>query len=305
MGWRFCGLGWAVACCLAGAVGKGAEGADPDGRGHVVVGFNLKSLTNADVKDVSAATELWVREIAKRSGLRAEARVFRNDGELRGAFREGTVDMVSGTTLDYLRTLRHTKAEVAYGGLAGGKATRRYLVLVPVASAYRHVPDLRGKRLAAKREEELALLYLNTFLLRSGQEEAGRFFRDIVEKRTWSQAALATFFGRADACLVTDGAFKTMVALNPQVGERLRVLASSPELVETLAFFRLEYDGETKRKIRRAVSGLASSQYGRQLLLLFRLDDVVALQESDLRTTRALVEEYWALRRGQDGVAGE
>ena len=49
------------------------------------------------------------------------------------------------------------------------------------------------------------------------------------------------FFRTVDACLVTESGFQTIVEMNPQVGRRLRVLASSPRIVPFVTCFHSDF----------------------------------------------------------------
>ena len=126
--------------------------------------------------------------------------------------------------------------------------------------------------------------------------EAPGFFSSIVDKRKSSQAVLSVFFRQTDACIATSEAFDIMVALNPQVGRRLKVIASSPEIVCTVSFFRKGYCEKTKAVIRNGAANLENTVEGQQLLILFKLTGIFFLKDSDLDSFRVLLNEYRQLK---------
>jgi len=101
---------------------------------------------------------------------------------------------------------------------------------------------------------------------------------------------------QADACLVGKGAFLTAAELNPQVAQRLRVLAESPEFLPTVAFFRNNMNPELMRKIVELSGTLKDDPHGRQVLTLFKVDDLGPSEESNLGNLRAMMAEVDRLR---------
>jgi ABC-type phosphate/phosphonate transport system substrate-binding protein len=81
---------------------------------------------------------------------------------------------------------------------------------------------------------------------------------------------LPVFFRQADACVVTRRGFKTMSELNPQVSQRLKVLAASPGLVPTGFGFRPDYTDPLKNTIVAELARIKDSPAGAQVLTLFQ-----------------------------------
>ncbi len=259
-------------------------------------GFEMKALTDVDIRDAKTAVEFWVREVAEDSGLRAETYIYEDLNSLVKELQRGKIDVANTTPLDYLRITQMLELEISFGILKRGKKTRKFILLVRSDSSFNRVEDLRGRRLVLKKGDDIGHLYLNTLLLRNKQEEANKFFWSIHKKKKFSQTILNVFFGQADACITTDVVFKTMVDLNPQIGKRLKVISSSQEIIYGLNFFRKDFDDKIKEKIKRKSLGLKETVHGKQVLLLFKADAVIILKESDLETLKALLNEYEELK---------
>ena len=73
----------------------------------------------------------------------------------------------------------------------------------------------------------LALAWLDIALFNDGCRPVAEFCR-VEQNKKLTKVVLPVFFRQNDACVVTRRGFKTMSELNPQVGQQLRVLASSP-----------------------------------------------------------------------------
>ena len=271
--------------------------ADDKGKPDLVIGYDMRVLLDADIKDVKAATELWMGQVAEKNGLTAEILIYSDPAYMLKDFKDGRVDMASTTTLDYLHIAEEVDTELAYSGIyANEKSNKKYLLIVRSDAGFVDVNDLARKKLAVQKADDAALLFLNTHLLRNKQPKTLGFFSSIIEKRKSSQAVLSVFFRQADVCIATDEAFGIMAELNPQIGMQLKVIASSPEIVCTVSFFRKDYSEKRKAIIRKGAENLVNTVEGKQLLTLFKLAYIYLLKDSDLDSFRLLVNEYRQLK---------
>ena len=146
---------------------------------------------------------------------------------------------------------------------------------------------LKNKKIATLKANSIGMLFLNTELLKAKQAEADRFFSMIQEKSKESQAILAVFFGQADACIVSENGFHTMIELNPQIAQKLHAIMSSPELVEVVGFFRNDYPPADKAQAIRGMQGaIKQHERGKQIMLLFNVDRMDLLKEGQLPVSR-------------------
>jgi len=249
--------------------------ADNKGKPDLAIGYDIRVLLDADIKDIKAVTELWIGQVAKKTGLTADSVIYSNFASMLKDFKDGRVDMASTTTLDYLRIAKELETELAYSAIyANEKPTRKYLLIVRSDAGFVDVNDLARKKLAILKTDDTALLYLNTHLLRNKLPEAAGFFSSIIEKKKSSQAVLSVFFRQADACIANDEAFEIMTELNPQIGRQLKVIASSPEIVCVVSFFRKDYNEKSKAIMRNVTANLVNTVDGQQLLTLLKLADI-------------------------------
>jgi ABC-type phosphate/phosphonate transport system substrate-binding protein len=250
------------------------------------IGYASNSLPEIDIKDANAALEIWVKEIAKDVGASAESRIYTDVISLFKDFQNGKLDMGVTLTSDYLKAERELNAELAFSKVRGGKKTMKHLLLVHSDSDYHEIRDLKNKKIAILRKDESSEIFLNSVLLRKKLPVAKKFFMGIEEKNKPSNAILSVFFKQADACITSDTSLNTMIALNPQIGEKLRVIASSPELIETVSFFRRGFEEKYKQIVMNLSQKLQDHPRGQQILLLFQVDRLVKTKESDLDITR-------------------
>ncbi len=259
-------------------------------------GYHLRAMQNIPIKDAEAAIKVWVDELSHEDSLKSKVHLYKDLDPLIKDFQKGELDLISIDPLDYLVSMQEIEAELAFNPVKYGKKTNKYLLLVRSDSSFADITDLRGKKLVVLKGTHAGLLFLNTLLLRHKQEETDKFFFAIDEKNKVLKVVLSVFFGKADACIVPEGAFKTMAELNPQVGKQLRIINSSEELIWGISLFHKDINEKLKEKIKKITYSLKERIRGEQILMLFKIEDIVQLEESSLDTLKNLHNEYEKLK---------
>ena len=267
-----------------------------EGKPRLNIGYSSKAFLDVDIKDASAALNVWVNEWSEKEGFTAENHIYDDMGTFVKDFRNNKLDFGIVKSLDYLRIRNQLDTELAFTHAKGGKKTIKYLLLVRSDSGVSDVMDLRNRKLTLRKGDDIGRLFLNTYLLKNKQPEVDNFFGSVEQKGRSSQVVLSVFFGQADACIISDLSLKTMTELNPQVGEKLKIIASSPEFIEGVNFFRKGYDEKNKTIVLDRSKKLKDTARGKQIMLLFKFEEVVSLQERDLETLKKLMHEYERLK---------
>jgi ABC-type phosphate/phosphonate transport system substrate-binding protein len=270
--------------------------ADTTQKPDFVIAYSLKSLVDVDPKDAMAAFKIYVEELAKKIGYTGNSVTYDNIENVMKEVESGRVDMISMSSIQYLKIKNRSLIELAYGNVRGGKTTLKYLLLVHSKQGFTKITHLQGKKLILLKGDEMGTLYLNTVLLKQRLGGVREFFSSVDEKVKTSQAVLSIFFGQADACVVNDLAYQTMIEMNPQLGRDLKVLHTSPELLDNLAVYRKNLDNTIKQKTHEIASGLKTHPRGKQILMLFKIEDLVPIKETDLSATKELLGEYDRLK---------
>jgi ABC-type phosphate/phosphonate transport system substrate-binding protein len=287
-----------LACLLTILFVSAARPAE-SGKADFVFAYTNRIFADVDPKDAMAAMNIYVAELVKNAGYSGESQLYDTLDEIVEKIKKGTVDFVVLSSLDYLNIKNRVDVVLSLGQAKGGKGSVKYLLLTNANRRYTKLGELKDKKLLITMKDEIAAMYLNTLLLKERFGEAKKFFSAVEEKTKPSQAVLSVFFGQADACVTTDVALKTMVELNPQLGKTLNIMASSPELVTTVTVFRRSTNINVQQNTREIGLKLKDNPRGRQVLLLFKIDGLVPVQESDLVGIRELMGEYDRLRAGK------
>jgi phosphonate transport system substrate-binding protein len=291
---------WLLCGCTAGF---GADRGEPPV--FLDMGMTAEALGDVNFNDATAAFKTYATMFGAERGLvmEVDAEVFDGLGDLRQALEEGRMRVVGLQTQEYLELRGQVPLDLMFKAERSGTSLESYVVLVRADSDLHQIADLRNAdfKMMSGTNMGLAPIWVDVLLMESGLPAGADYFRTIALERTAPLTVLPVFFGRTDACLVSSHAFETMVELNPQVGQRLRVLCQSPDVVPFVTCIRSDFTGQHRRQTEESFLTAHQHPSGQQAHLLFRHDRMLPCTEADLKTARDLVDRYRRLSMGRPG----
>jgi phosphonate transport system substrate-binding protein len=294
-------LGAALLLLLTSPAGVGAS---PEKAVRIRLGLSEALFDDMNENDAKAAVRAWTQSIADASHLEVDGtpQVMRSE-DIVHAITFHLIDAFTIMAPDYAKVSRFvdpimfTDSNYAKNGL-------EYVLLVPQDSGVHDLGGLRGHSLLVLQRADMCLAtpWLETLLASSNLEAPDRFFGRVTRSRKVAQTVLPVFFGSADVCLVTRQAFDTMGELNPQLRQKLRVLAMSPKVVTAMVALHKDSPDETKSRLQAALTGMYDSPGGRQILTLFQSGPLVAVDSSVLRGSLDIIAAYDRLKARRAGA---
>lgn len=251
--------------------------------------MSVIKTSEIEVRDIQTAYSLWTSRLAKRLKIQTDHRFYINPDKMVDDFIHGKISIINTSGLNYLRMeskIAPYRDSQLYSSVRGGKRTYRYLILCRSDLKHTEMNQLKGSKIIIKKEEETATYYLDLLMKDMGYHHPEAFFSEIEKTNTFVKAVLSVFFSQYPCCMCTDSVFDTMIELNPQVGGRLSIIHQSPELTNGVFFFHRNYNKDIQNAIMEEAMNLEKTSYGRQVLLLYRIDRIVQLDDADLKTTR-------------------
>lgn len=264
------------------------------GPNRVNVAFSQASFPDVAMSDVRAAMALWTEEVTRNvKGIDTfTTRIYPSVDAMVEAMREGTADIAVLPTIEYFKVERRLDADLGFVSSQGTGGYHRFLLVVQAGLPAQQLRDLKGLRLCHVTGDTLGLLFLNHALLQQRLPEMDRFFVTVETRAKGSQALTNVFFGRTDACLVTEEAYRITVAMNPQIERKVRILAVSSRMYGALAVYRKGYPASLRQRVLEAVNELKRYPRGAQILNLFQASEIQKATEADLAESRRLYREY-------------
>lgn len=280
-----------------------AAGQPGSGEHSLRVGFAAGTFPDLDHRDVQAAMQLWTKQLAKGMGLAAEPRtiVFTKTEDLLAAVNRGELTVVSLPALEYLRIRKAAAMKPAIVSHSNASSKRRFILVARRDGGIKTVRDLRGKCLVlpSKRKFSAGHIWLDVLLLKEGLPDAGTFCRETRESPVAAQALMAVFFKQSDVAVVNRGALETSIALNPQLGRELTIIAESDALLGDLTCIPDNVSAGLRRSIEQAATRLHESTAGRQIFTLFQMDRAILFQPAHLAGLEVLLRERDRLLTGK------
>ncbi len=264
---------------------------------YLNVGYTKSLLSDVDFKDAQVAMDLWVKELSKstKNPLYPRSILIDDLPSLVHAINAKQVDVLGLSCLDYFKIKDQANLEPGMVVIIGGKPSKEFSLITRRDKSLKNLGDLKNSRLLVHNEkpgEGVPLMWLDTFLVKQGAPSSKLLFANIKDVDKVSQAVLPVFFKQADACLVARSGFETMVELNPQLGEQLNILATSPGFVLGGVFFRKDFREDGKKLIMDTCMKFSTYSSGRQILTLFKAEAFYPFKPSYFETLLDLIKEH-------------
>jgi ABC-type phosphate/phosphonate transport system substrate-binding protein len=261
---------------------------DPE---YVRVAYSSGVFRDVDTRDAQLAIELWTSELSKMVNLKPKAMIFTSLKAIESQIKNREIDLIAVPTLEYLRSKSRSEMEPVLVGMAKDQVGDEFVLLTPgqVGGQLRH---LQGKTIniqGSRGAESIPGLWLDALLRRQGLPPSASFFREVREVNKPSQAVLPVLFKKADAAIVTQEAYETLVEMNPQEGKDLTINATSPRYLQTMLVIRKSVSVPLQRRIIEAAINLSTHARGDQILKLFMTSKIVLFKQAYLKGVEELV----------------
>jgi len=260
------------------------------------VGFTKSCFQGVNKNDAEASFKTFLATVGRQRGYELEpiVEIFDDLPAFVTAINEGKIQLAIIDPWQYLSMDILKVMPPYFTPVPKDEAGRSYAILTRRGSEFHTLGDLRGKDFV-RLEIGAATMgqpWLETLLLVNGFGTQERFFGKIEIVGKPSLAVLPVFFGNKHACLVDMLGFDVMKELNPQIGFKLQVIATSePYIDDVICLSEKGWTSEKhKRDVIQSMTELHLEPSGQQILALFKTAKLVPFQEAQLDT----VKKLWA-----------
>jgi ABC-type phosphate/phosphonate transport system substrate-binding protein len=291
---------WLSAAALALAPAHGISG--QDGRPLLRYGICIGAIETANPNDVRAASVVWTQGIADAVGSfrGADAFLFSTPAAASDAINSGDADVLALSTLEYLAAERVLKASPAMVWQMTTSPMVQYVVLARAGTD--DLSRAAGRSLAlyaTGRPWALSEMWADVALADAGVKRGQAALSAVRIQDKKGRAAMAVFFGQADFAIEDRAAFDTAVAMNPKMGQELKVLARSPELLSGLVCISDRMGPALRQQfVDKAIHLHESTRY-QQTFVTMRVSRLLRWDPHYLDSARALLARHQALKTGR------
>lgn len=300
---RFLGTYLAPVATILMTMSEAGMGADPT---ELRMGFSDNVFQDVIKSDAQAITKIYAEGVLDgiyEEEWQAKTMVFSQVTSIVEALRADEVDFLILLPMEYLEISRAVPLEVIWTVMVGEAVSYEYVLMARRDSGIGDLEHLAGRKLVMDTggKGRIPQMWLDTMLWNSDLSGSEDFFDSIKEVGKPAQALLPIFFGEADACLIPYQTFHTMAELNPQLSEQLVVLFRSPGFCRGVLCAPPAVYEKYEPRFEDTCTSLNTGPQGRQLLTIFRVDEIVPFEPAHLEGVQELVQEYDRLKAHAGG----
>ena len=261
-----------------------------------VMGVFLPGVSDeANLSDIRVAMDYWMQEISHEMNvIDGHTEFFVNMNDMRESFNKKQLDMIIAPPFSIAKHFDIAELADGFMGVRAHDQFNSLLLLVKNDASIASLADLRGKRLIMPENDEMSEVFIDTQIREQFHRGYHDFFAGVGFENKHNRLILDLFFGKADAALVYLHAYDLMTELNPQIKEKTKILLLYPLRSKSYSFFRRDY--ADTQNILNHINTLFKNPRGRQILELFKTDEITSSRIQDLMPIKALYEEYLVLK---------
>lgn len=267
----------------------------------LLVAYSSEIMHEVDISDANVAINIWIKELGGRlkSSLVPKSYIFTNLEKLINSLNNNQVDLVAIPTLDYLEIKNKVNLIPVLIGTSDNRFDEKLVILVHKDSDIRSFKELYGKAILVTNSftsNTLSYLWLETLFYENELVAFNKFIDQVKTVSKPSQAVLPVFFRQADVCVVSQRSFSIIQELNPQLKQDLKIIGISPGLLRFIFCIHADFDPTMRERIIKEACTLETNTKGRQLLTIFKIDDITKFKPEYLDDVIELVKKNKSLK---------
>jgi phosphonate transport system substrate-binding protein len=267
------------------------------------LGYMKNIFNDVDINDAQAAVIVWMNEIDKsynynKNGYDLRGKIYSSINEFKEDLKKGDVAIIAINTFDYFNYGNKLGLEPAFVPTINGNIGAEYYLLIREKNNYKSLKDLKGANIGISTDQNhtASKLWLDIMLAKNNLPVKSKFFNKIIEIQKESQLLLNLFFGQLDACIVSDNAYNLMSEINPQIGEKLTRILTSPRYLQGILCYIKTFNKKQDRELfNSAITNVTQFSTGKQILSLIKIDKLVPFHDEYLINYKNLLKEYYNL----------
>jgi ABC-type phosphate/phosphonate transport system substrate-binding protein len=253
------------------------------------VAYMANSMTNYSKKDLKIAMNLWLQEISKKAGYKANMYFYDDPKQAAKDLEAGKLDYVNAFPLVFVKYFNLSKLTDGFSGGLEHPATNDFVVLVKNDTKIQSWKDLKNPCVGIQRNDLIMHMY--------AKYKIHNLHLDIKDYERRSKVILDLFFNKIDVAIVPLRNFTLAKELNPQIAQRIKVLENSKINATNLGFYRKSLDEKTKKDVMFNAIKIYNSAKGKQMMMIYRADKLIQTKLSDLKPVQEFYEKYQAFEK--------
>lgn len=265
-----------------------------------LMGVYYPSIANIVTRaDFQVAINIWLAEFSGPLQLSpSQAILFDDMDSLKQAFVVGELDFILAPPLLLAKHIDRSLLADGFVGTASDGTEYGMVLIIRRDAGIQTLAQMRGKLLMLPENDTLAETFLDMLSLKTYRQPFRKVFKEIHTKVRQSAVVLALFFKQADVGLCNAEVLNLMIELNPQLRERLTVLAKFPTKSPNYGYFHSDFPVHLRQAMTEKVKELNQQPRPQQVLQALRMVSLVPNAVENLAVFDDLLDDYRALGAG-------
>lgn len=260
------------------------------------IGYHAMSFPDFSLADIQVSIKLFAEELGQSIGIDdVEVLIYEDIERMREDFERGTLNYVAASTL-LLATKFDTRLFAdGFRLIRTSEYADSLVVLAQKNAAKVELKDFKDKRLALVQTDPLVDLYMDFLSLSVFKQPYSSSFKQLPREKKSHQLILKLFFGQADLACVHNFTYQNALELNPQIQDKLQLLARLDNIPEGAGFFHKNTPAEFREYVIRQAMTITDTTRGQQFLEMFKADAVKRSNVEDLIPAKHLFDAHQRL----------
>jgi phosphonate transport system substrate-binding protein len=225
--------------------------------------------------------EDFIQYVAGKLGRKPVSLYRPTYSETNDLVRYQRCDLAIVCTYPFIRGEKEFGMQALVVPQVNGETTYQSYVLVPASSRAATILDLRGKRFASADIISTTGWLFPAMLLMGAGENPNHFFGEHMITGSHDRSLQAVVNGLVDAAAVHGIVYQQMVAENPSMLAKIRVLAKSPPFGIPPVVVHPKMDPALKEKVRSILLEMHKDELGKPILAKLQIERFI-VPEKDL-----------------------
>jgi len=266
-------------------------------RKSTIIAFWKGIVSNISEREFKLGTSVIMKEFSKRiskNGTLVEPMIYTNKETIIESLKKNEIDLLIIPTTLFFEIEHLDLIEFLAHGTIDGTLGGEYLIAVNKDSNINKIEDLKDKKIVIENEmtSGISKKWIEVLLSEKKLNKSVDFFSEITFVKKPLKAITPVLFGQIDACIINKRSFNVMNELNPQIGNKLKVIHTSLDYIQVVTAIRKNMPKKDKNLIAETIPTFNQYESSKELLILFRWEKIILENKKILKDTRVLYRKY-------------
>jgi hypothetical protein len=253
------------------------------------VGYLQNSMTNYSKKDLTITIDLWIKSVTKEAGYNSKMFFYKDPKKAAADLYAGKIDFITGFPIEFVRYFDTSKLAEGFSGGYKDKKQNKFVILIKKENPATHVHELKNVKVGIQKNDEIMYLYTKL-----NMPDA-----KIVDYKTRSKIVLDLFFSKIDVAIVPLNGYQLASELNPQVGQKIKIIKHTDYVSNGVGFFRKDFDPVKMEDIYKKGLNVFKTEKGKQMMVVYKMETLVKTPVSSLQNAQKLYDAYQKQQKGK------